>query len=280
MLALLNYFKKLFNLTSHKESIVLPDAESFDNDTLTQQVVMPPQTIEQNRVLEQKVTLPKKIKPLEHLIQSLAEKQYNNLDQARIADVAMKNATYYGDIEVISFLIENKYPVNWQYKNGWTPLMYACNAGQIQAAQFLIENGADINIQSASGLTALMLACKIGNAKIVKFLIKECNANPFLKDNKKLTALDFASQSYNPNKDDIITTLNNAIAKHQYKAEQEIEELEVIEVRKYSDDSKQNIIKAWAAHTDVSNQDTPLLSRDQSDDILDFSQDALLIGQS
>jgi uncharacterized protein len=66
--------------------------------------------------------------------------------------------------------------------------------------KLLIDSGADINAHSESlgkngGATALMSAAESGDIQIVRMLL-EAGTDPLLKDNKGLTALDYAKDSY------------------------------------------------------------------------------------
>jgi ankyrin repeat protein len=107
-------------------------------------------------------------------------------------------------IDTAKFLLERGADINAQTINGWPPLINVCAIGNINMIRFLLENKADVNIQTESAMTALMFACRIGNFDIATLLIKEGNANIYLRDKDDLSALDFAIESHNSNKNDII----------------------------------------------------------------------------
>lgn len=107
-------------------------------------------------------------------------------------------------INTAQFLLDHKANVNGKTNNGWTPLIDACARGNITMIRFLLKNKADVDVQTNSGTTALMFACRIGNFDIAELLIKEGNANIDLRDEDNLSAQDFANESHNSNKNDII----------------------------------------------------------------------------
>ena len=96
-----------------------------------------------------------------------------------------------GRLALARRLIDRKAEVN---KTGWTPLHYAAtHAGEESPAmvRLLLENHAYIDAESPNRSTPLMMAAHYGNPGVVKLLLEE-GADPLLKNQKGLTAIDFA----------------------------------------------------------------------------------------
>ena len=88
-------------------------------------------------------------------------------------------------------LIERGADVN---KSGWAPLHYAATNGHLAVMQLLIEENAYLDAESPNGSTPLMMAAHYGTPSAVKLLL-ESGADPTLKNNLGLSAIDFAHQA-------------------------------------------------------------------------------------
>jgi ankyrin repeat protein len=88
-------------------------------------------------------------------------------------------------------LIERGADVN---KPGWAPLHYAATNGHLAVMQLLIEENAYLDAESPNGSTPLMMAAHYGTPSAVKLLL-ESGADPTLKNNLGLSAIDFAHQA-------------------------------------------------------------------------------------
>lgn len=98
-----------------------------------------------------------------------------------------------GRLEAARRLIERKAEVN---KPGWTPLHYAAtNADDVSLSmvRLLLEHHAYIDAESPNGTTPLMMAAHYGHPTVVKLLLDE-GADPLLKNQQGLTAIDFANR--------------------------------------------------------------------------------------
>ncbi len=96
-----------------------------------------------------------------------------------------------GRLELARRLIARKAEVN---KTGWTPLHYAATyAGAESPAivRLLLEHHAYIDAESPNGTTPLMMAAHYGSTGVVKLLLEE-GADPLLRNQKGLSAIDFA----------------------------------------------------------------------------------------
>ena len=96
-----------------------------------------------------------------------------------------------GQTELAAAMIKKDADVN---KPGWTPLHYAASGGHLPLMRLLLENYAYIDAASPNGTTPLMMASMYGNAAAVQLLLEE-GADPLLKNQQALTALQFAERA-------------------------------------------------------------------------------------
>ncbi len=62
--------------------------------------------------------------------------------------------------------------MNHGYEGGFTPLMHAAYAGNVELVSFLLENGADPTARNSEGKTPLTFAQEKNNRQIVELLMK------------------------------------------------------------------------------------------------------------
>lgn len=103
---------------------------------------------------------------------------------------ALMLASLKGEMELAGMLIAKKADIN---KTGWTPLHYAASAGQLELIKLLLENHAYIDAESPNRTTPLMMAARYGSTASVQLLLDQ-DADPKVKNQQGLTALDFAQQ--------------------------------------------------------------------------------------
>lgn len=78
-------------------------------------------------------------------------------------------------------------------KPGWAPLHYAATHGHVAVMTLLLDHHAYIDAASPNGSTPLMMASLYGTPAAVKLLL-EAGADPMLRNDQGLTALDFANR--------------------------------------------------------------------------------------
>ncbi|WP_404298882.1 ankyrin repeat domain-containing protein [Alicycliphilus denitrificans] len=124
---------------------------------------------------------------------------------------ALMLAALRGNLEAARALIARDADVN---KTGWAPLHYAAS-GTTQEARpmvaLLLEENAYIDAASPNGTTPLMMAVRYGQADVARLLVEE-GADPQLKNELGLTALDFARQA---NRADMVELVSQAVRRRQ-----------------------------------------------------------------
>jgi uncharacterized protein len=82
-------------------------------------------------------------------------------------------------------------------KTGWTPLHYAASRAEpdsVAMVRLLLEHHAYIDAESPNRSTPLMLAAMYGHADVARLLLEE-GADPSLRNEQGLTAVDFARRA-------------------------------------------------------------------------------------
>ena len=109
----------------------------------------------------------------------------NASDESPLMMAALK-----GELDLAKRLIEKGADVN---KPGWTPLHYAATSGHLDMIRLLLEEHAFIDAQSPNGTTPLMMA-SYGSPEAVKLLVEE-GADIAMRNQKQMTAMDFARRA-------------------------------------------------------------------------------------
>jgi uncharacterized protein len=107
-----------------------------------------------------------------------------------------------GDLALAKKLIDRGADVN---KTGWAPLHYAATNGHLEIMELLFANNAYIDADSPNGTTPLMMAAQYGSTAAVKRLLEE-GADPALKNQLGLTAIDFANRANRPDAAELIAS--------------------------------------------------------------------------
>ena len=127
---------------------------------------------------------------------------------------ALMLAELRGNLPAARALIRLDADVN---KTGWAPLHYAAS-GTTQDAKamvaLLLEENAYIDAASPNGTTPLMMAVRYGPGDVARLLVQE-GADPTLKNELGLTALDFARQA---DRADMVELIAQAVRRRQPSA--------------------------------------------------------------
>ncbi len=135
--------------------------------------------------------------------------QWDKLDvepRNKVDESPLMLASLGGQLEMARQLVERGADVN---KPGWAPLHYAATRGHLAVMRFLLDNNAYIDAASPNGTTPLMMAAHYGTPTAVKLLL-ESGADPLLKNQQDLTAIDFAQRANRADSAEIIAAFVRA----------------------------------------------------------------------
>lgn len=121
----------------------------------------------------------------------------NSADESPLMLAALK-----GELQLCRLIIQKGGDVN---KPGWTPLHYAATHGHLEVLNLLLEENAYIDAASPNNTTPLMMAAHYGTPAAVKLLL-EAGADPMLKNDLGLSAIDFAVRAQRMESADIISS--------------------------------------------------------------------------
>lgn len=111
-----------------------------------------------------------------------------------------------GQTDLITTMLSKEADVN---KPGWAPLHYAATVGNAAIIQLLLDKHAYIDAESPNGTTPLMMAAMYGTPSAVKLLLEE-GADPLLKNQLGMGAIDFAQKAVRQDIADLIGTFVRA----------------------------------------------------------------------
>jgi hypothetical protein len=119
----------------------------------------------------------------------------NTTDESPLMLAALK-----GENELCQLMIRQGADVN---KPGWAPLHYAATNGHLDIMRLLLDESAYIDAASPNNTTPLMMAARYGTPAAVKLLL-EAGADPMLRNDLGLTAIDFAHRDNRTESADLI----------------------------------------------------------------------------
>ena len=119
-------------------------------------------------------------------------------------------ASLKGQLDLARKLVDRGADVN---KPGWAPLHYAATNGHLKIMELLLNENAHIDAASPNGTTPLMMAAHYGSPAAVKLLL-EAGADPTIRNQLGLTAIDFA---YRANRTDAAEMIAEAIRRSKPK---------------------------------------------------------------
>ncbi|MDI1245616.1 MAG: ankyrin repeat domain-containing protein [Rhodoferax sp.] len=126
--------------------------------------------------------------------------------KVEVRNVADENplmlAALKGEKELCQLMIQKGADVN---KPGWAPLHYAATNGHLEVVRLLLDEHAYIDAASPNNTTPLMMAAQYGTPAAVKLLL-EAGADPWLRNDLGLTAIDFASRAGRTDSGELIAT--------------------------------------------------------------------------
>lgn len=134
------------------------------------------------------------------LEQPLVEVEARN----RRGESPLMMAALKGHLDMARRLIARKAEVN---KPGWAPLHYAAAQTEpvsVEMVRLLLEHHAYIDAESPNRTTPLMMAARYGHPAVVKLLLEE-GADPTLRNEQNLTALDFAVRAERKDAESLLT---------------------------------------------------------------------------
>lgn len=127
----------------------------------------------------------------------------NKADESPLMMAALK-----GQLDWCRKLIARGAAVN---KTGWTPLHYAATQGHVDVMRLLLEEHAFIDAESPNRTTPLMMAARYGTVDAARLLLQE-GAEPLLKNEQGMSAIDFANSV---NRADMADLIAQAVRQRQ-----------------------------------------------------------------
>lgn len=103
-------------------------------------------------------------------------------------------------LRLIRLLVDGGTQVNVRNSIQETPLILACkseNTEKEKVVEFLIKHRVKMNLQDVDGKTALMHACLTNSSDNLIRMLVNAKANPWVKDDSKNTAFDYAINAGN-----------------------------------------------------------------------------------
>jgi len=118
--------------------------------------------------------------------------KWNNAPKASFTDSkTLFKAAENGDLSSLRSFIKEKFNINIQDNQGWTPFMFALFSHQKEISELLLKEGVNINLKTKNNWTALMFALRYKQMEIARLLIEK-GAKINVQNNDLWTPLMFA----------------------------------------------------------------------------------------
>jgi len=117
-----------------------------------------------------------------------------NIDErGRQRRTALMEASAYGRVDVVEYLLNQNPQYNSKDSDGHTALMHGAKNGHLAVCEALVNSKCvDLNMQDAKRWTALMWAAHNGHTPVVQYLVN-ASANSAVQDAQGRTAVDLAT---------------------------------------------------------------------------------------
>jgi ankyrin repeat protein len=117
-----------------------------------------------------------------------------NIDErGRQRRTALMEASAYGRVDVVEYLLNQNPQYNSKDSDGHTALMHGAKNGHLAVCEVLVNSKCvDLNMQDAKRWTALMWAAHNGHTPVVQYLVN-ASANSAVQDVQGRTAVDLAT---------------------------------------------------------------------------------------
>jgi ankyrin repeat protein len=128
----------------------------------------------------------------------------DNLKDINMKDKDGRTLLFYAilthNYDIVELLISHNCDLNIRDNLGWTPLHYAVQEDLLEITKLLLDKKADINIVDNYGNTPISRAVfnSRGRGEII-LLLRAYNANPNIKNNSGVSAIDLANKIANFN---------------------------------------------------------------------------------
>jgi ankyrin repeat protein len=109
--------------------------------------------------------------------------------QNKVGQSPLHLAVVNGRTEVVAYLIRSGVSVDQLTRDGWTPLLLACECGDANTSRMLLDSGADVNFKSKKhGNSPLHRAANSGHLELAKLLLSR-GADVNIRNNSNNTPL-------------------------------------------------------------------------------------------
>jgi len=103
-------------------------------------------------------------------------------------NTALIHASWYGQVNVVKWLLANRADINETNCNGYTALLMAARYGHLQLVRYLLENGA-CTTRNLQGNSLLLCACEGGHVEVVSWLLQNGHSADDMNKKRKTPLL-------------------------------------------------------------------------------------------